>query len=177
MTPRLKDVYKKEIIPNLKNKFGYKNSIMGPKIEKIVINMGLGLDGNDSKIIKACENDLSLISGQKPQITKFKNFGDIDHVCTTNIDLIREYPLVRQIFEQGTKFRPGLPDFRNLTTTFIDEYLDDMHEQLEKQYCKLFGLENQNFLEKWLDEIYQISSEALNKIRKNQINEEIKEKL
>ena len=45
---------------------------MGPKIEKIVINMGLGLDGNDSKIIKACENDLSLISGQKPQITKFK---------------------------------------------------------------------------------------------------------
>tara|TARA_B100001741_G_scaffold136024_1_gene112008 strand:- start:161 stop:715 length:555 start_codon:yes stop_codon:yes gene_type:complete len=72
MTPRLKDVYKKEIIPNLKNKFGYKNSIMGPKIEKIVINMGLGLDGNDSKIIKACENDLSLISGQKPQITKFK---------------------------------------------------------------------------------------------------------
>tara|TARA_B100001540_G_scaffold223718_1_gene197965 strand:+ start:2112 stop:2666 length:555 start_codon:yes stop_codon:yes gene_type:complete len=72
MTPRLKDVYKKEIIPNLKNKFGYKNSRMGPKIEKIVINMGLGLDGNDSKIIKACENDLSLISGQKPQITKFK---------------------------------------------------------------------------------------------------------
>jgi len=72
MTPRLKEIYKKEIIPNLKNKFGYKNSIMGPKIEKIVINMGLGLDGNDSKIIKACENDLSLISGQKPQITKFK---------------------------------------------------------------------------------------------------------
>ncbi len=72
MTPRLKDVYKKEIIPNLKNKFGYKNSRMGPKIEKIVINMGLGLDGNDSKIMKTCENDLSLISGQKPQITKFK---------------------------------------------------------------------------------------------------------
>ena len=72
MTPRLKEIYKKEIIPNLKNKFGYKNSRMGPKIEKIVINMGLGLDGNDSKIIKACENDLSLISGQKPQITKFK---------------------------------------------------------------------------------------------------------
>ena len=72
MTPRLKEIYNNEIVPNLKNKFGYKNHNMGPKIEKIVINMGLGLDGNDAKIIKACENDLSLLSGQKPVVTKFK---------------------------------------------------------------------------------------------------------
>ena len=45
---------------------------MGPKIEKIVLNMGLGLDGNDSKILKSCEEDLAKISGQKPVITKFK---------------------------------------------------------------------------------------------------------
>ena len=45
---------------------------MGPKIEKIVINMGLGLDGNDSKIFKACEMDLSMLTGQKPVSTKFK---------------------------------------------------------------------------------------------------------
>ena len=70
--PRLKDIYQKDIIPNLKNKFGYKNIKMGPKLDKIVINMGLGLDGNDSKILKACENDMSLLSGQKPVITKFK---------------------------------------------------------------------------------------------------------
>ena len=49
MMPRLKEIYNKDIAPNLKNKFGYKNINMGPKIEKIVINMGLGLDGNDSK--------------------------------------------------------------------------------------------------------------------------------
>ena len=61
MTPRLKDMYQKTIVPSLKSKFGYKNINMGPKIEKIVINMGLGLDGNDSKIIKSsCENDLSI---------------------------------------------------------------------------------------------------------------------
>ena len=72
MIPRLKEIYKKEIIPNLKTKFGYKNVNMSPKIEKIVINMGLGLDGNDSKIIKACENDLSMLTGQKPVVTKFK---------------------------------------------------------------------------------------------------------
>ena len=72
MTPRLKEIYKKNIILNLKNKFGYKNVNMGPKLEKIVINMGLGLDGNDGKILKSCENDMSLLTGQKPVVTKFK---------------------------------------------------------------------------------------------------------
>ncbi len=72
MTPRLKEFYKKDIVPNLQTKFGYKNINMGPKIDKIVINMGLGLDGNDNKIVKACENDLSNLAGQKPVITKFK---------------------------------------------------------------------------------------------------------
>ena len=46
MQPRLKDLIVKEIQPNLKEKFGYKNLYMGPKISKVVINMGLGLDGN-----------------------------------------------------------------------------------------------------------------------------------
>ena len=72
MIPRLKEIYKKDIVPNLKNKFGYKNLNMGPKLEKIVVNMGLGLDGNDAKIIKACENDMALLTGQKPVYTKFK---------------------------------------------------------------------------------------------------------
>ena len=42
-------------------------------MKKIVINMGLGLDGNDTKILKSCEEDLAKITGQKPVITKFKN--------------------------------------------------------------------------------------------------------
>ena len=72
MTPRLKERFFKEIQTDLKNQFGYKNSFMGPKIQKIVINMGLGLDGRDSKILKSCEEDLAKISGQKPVTTKFK---------------------------------------------------------------------------------------------------------
>ena len=55
MVPRLKELYLKEIQPALKTQFGLKNLFMGPKIEKVVINMGLGLDGNDSKILKSCE--------------------------------------------------------------------------------------------------------------------------
>ena len=72
MTPRLKELFVKEIQPSLKEKFGYKNLYMVPKLEKVVLNMGLGVDGNDSKIIKSCEEDLAKITGQKPVITKFK---------------------------------------------------------------------------------------------------------
>ena len=72
MTPRLKQTISKEIEPTLKEKFGYKNLYMGPRIKKIVLNMGLGLDGNDQKILKSCLEDLANITGQMPVITKFK---------------------------------------------------------------------------------------------------------
>ena len=72
MIPRLKELYSKQIRPELKDKFGFKNLYMAPRIEKIVLNMGLGIDGNDNKILKSCDEDLSKITGQKPIITKFK---------------------------------------------------------------------------------------------------------
>ena len=52
MMPRLKQIINNEIEPALKEKFKYKNLYMGPRIQKIVLNMGLGLDGNDQKILK-----------------------------------------------------------------------------------------------------------------------------
>ena len=66
MIPRLKELYNKEIQIDLKNKLGLKNSHMAPKLVKVILNMGLGVDGNDSKILKVCEEDLSKITGQKP---------------------------------------------------------------------------------------------------------------
>ena len=72
MTPRLKELFVKKIQPNLKEKLGYRNLYMVPQIQKVVLNMGLGVDGNDTKIIKSCEEDLAKITGQKPVITKFK---------------------------------------------------------------------------------------------------------
>ena len=72
MTPRLKEMFSKEIQPALKEKFAFKNIYMTPRIEKVILNMGLGLDGADSKILKSCEEDMAKITGQKPVITKFK---------------------------------------------------------------------------------------------------------
>ena len=72
MIPRLKDQYEKKIINDLQKEFSLKNKLMVPKITKVVLNMGLGNDGNDKKILQNCVEDISLISGQKPVITKFK---------------------------------------------------------------------------------------------------------
>ena len=70
--PRLKELYSKEIQIKLKEKLSLKNKYMAPQLKKVVLNMGLGVEGNDNKIIKSCEEDLSKITGQKPTITIFK---------------------------------------------------------------------------------------------------------
>ena len=72
MTPRLKELYSKEIQIKLKEKLSLKNKYMAPQLKKVVLNMGLGVEGNDNKIIKSCEEDLAKIAGQKPTITIFK---------------------------------------------------------------------------------------------------------
>ena len=72
MIPRLKVLYEKEIISKLMTKLSAKNKFEVPKIEKIIINMGLGEDASDGKKLKACADDIALIAGQRPVITKFK---------------------------------------------------------------------------------------------------------
>ena len=72
MIPRLKTTYEKEIVSKLMSKLNLKNKHQVPKIEKIILNMGMGEDASDSKKLKSCLDDLSLITGQKPIITKFK---------------------------------------------------------------------------------------------------------
>ena len=69
---RLKTTYDKEIASKLMSKLSLKNKHDVPKIDKIILNMGLGEDGSDGKKIKACLDDMALITGQKPVITKFK---------------------------------------------------------------------------------------------------------
>ena len=72
MTPRLREKYKSEIVKNLMNKLSLKNTHAVPKIEKVVINMGLGIDALDKKILETCIKDISAITGQHPIITRFK---------------------------------------------------------------------------------------------------------
>ena len=70
MTVRLQDKYNNEITKSLKEKFNYKNDFEIPKLEKVVINMGVGEAVKDSKKIDSAVNELSLITGQKQIVTK-----------------------------------------------------------------------------------------------------------
>jgi large subunit ribosomal protein L5 len=69
---RLKDRYTKEVLPTLKKEFGYKNVMAIPKIEKVVVNMGLGEATQNAKIVDAGADELARVTGQKPVITRAK---------------------------------------------------------------------------------------------------------
>lgn len=67
---RLKSRYRSEIAPALKTQFGFKNPMQIPTLVKIVVNMGVGDAARDSKLIEGAVRDLTIITGQKPQVTK-----------------------------------------------------------------------------------------------------------
>jgi large subunit ribosomal protein L5 len=67
---RLRQIYQDEIVPKLLKEFGYKNVLQVPRIEKVVLNMGVGEAVNDTKKVTSAANDLALIAGQKPIVTR-----------------------------------------------------------------------------------------------------------
>ncbi len=126
MMPRLKELYNKKIKTNLKDKFGYKNIYMVPKIQKIVLNMGLGIDGNDSKILKSCQDDLAQITGQRPLITKFKkSISNFKTRKNTNSGLkvtLRKNKMYEFIDRFVNIALPRIKDFRGLSNKGFDKF-------------------------------------------------------
>lgn len=72
MEARLKKYYKETVIHEMMNRFGFKNPMQVPSIKKIVLNMGVGKDNKDAKLIESAQKEIALISGQKPVITRGK---------------------------------------------------------------------------------------------------------
>ena len=126
MTPRLKEVFLKEIQPKIKEKFGLKNIYMGPKLDKVILNMGLGVDGNDSKTLKSCEEDLAKIAGQKPVITKFKkSISNFKTRKNTNAGLkvtLRKNKMYEFIDRLVNIALPRIKDFRGLSSNGFDKF-------------------------------------------------------
>ena len=126
MTPRLKELFVKKIQPNLKEKLGYRNLYMVPQIQKVVLNMGLGVDGNDTKIIKSCEEDLAKITGQKPVITKFKkSISNFKTRQNTNAGLkvtLRRNKMYEFIDRLINIALPRIRDFRGLSPNGFDQF-------------------------------------------------------
>ena len=126
MIPRLKELYSKQIRPELKEKFSFKNSFMSPQIKKVVLNMGLGVDGNDNKIVKSCEEDLGKITGQKPVITKFKkSISNFKTRKGTNAGLkvtLRKDKMYEFIDRLVNIALPRIKDFRGLSIKGFDKF-------------------------------------------------------
>ena len=124
MTPRLKNFYDKDIIQNLMSKLSLKNKHEVPKIEKIILNIGLGEDASDGKKLKACMDDLALISGQKPIITKFKkSISNFKTRKGSNAGIkvtLRSYKMYEFIDRLVNIALPRIKDFRGLSSKGID---------------------------------------------------------
>ena len=124
MIPRLKELYYSKIQIDLKNKLLLKNINMGPKLIKIILNMGLGLDGNDQKILKSCITDLAQIAGQKPIVTKFKkSISNFKTRKNTNAGIkvtLRKNKMYEFIDRLVNIALPRIKDFRGLSIKGLD---------------------------------------------------------
>ena len=147
MIPRLHEKYQKEVIPALMEKFGYKNIMQVPKLEKIVLNMGLGEAKENSKVIESAVTDLQLIAGQKPVVTKSRksvaNFKIREGMNIGSKVTLRKV----RMYEFADKFiniaLPRERDFRGVSAKSFDgrgNYAVGIKEQLmfpEIEYDKI----------------------------------------
>ena len=124
MMARLKNIYDKELSPKLMEKLKLKNKHELPKIDKVILNMGLGEDGSDSKKLKACIEDLSLITGQKAVVTKFRksiaNFKTRKGTSAGAKVTLRSHKMYEFIDRLVNIALPRIKDFRGLSPNGID---------------------------------------------------------
>ena len=126
MTPRLKEQYDKKIVSDLLKHFSMGNKFMVPKVIKVVLNMGLGKDANDKKIVKNCVDDMALISGQIPVITKFKksisNFKTRKGATAGVKVTLRSNKMYEFIDRLVNIALPRIKDFQGLDTKGFDSF-------------------------------------------------------
>ena len=144
---RLQETYKNEIVPAMINKFGYKNVMQVPKLEKIVINMGVGEAKENAKILEAAIRDLEIIAGQKAVTTKAKksvaNFKLREGMpigCKVTLRGKRMYEFTDRLINLAL---PRVRDFRGVNPNAFDgrgNYALGIKEQLifpEIEYDKV----------------------------------------
>ena len=124
MRTRLQEQYEKEVRPALMKEFGYGNAMQVPKLDKIVINMGVGEGTQDGKKVDAAVNDLTVISGQKPVVTRakksiatFKLRENLPIGCKVTLRRQRMYEFLDRLIHIAL---PRVRDFRGLSGKSFD---------------------------------------------------------
>ena len=134
---RMKDYYNKEVVPALVKKFNYKSIMQIPKIEKIVVNMGVGDAKENAKALESAVNELALITGQKPVIAKakksvaaYKVRAGMNIGCKVTLRGDRMYEFLDRLFNVAL---PRVRDFRGINPNSFDgrgNYSMGIKEQL-----------------------------------------------
>ncbi|MCX8065958.1 MAG: 50S ribosomal protein L5 [Candidatus Hydrogenedentes bacterium] len=126
MVPRLKEKYLKEVVPEMLKKFSFKNVMQVPRLEKIVINMGVGDATQDSRLLENAMNELALITGQKPQVRKarksvsnFKLRKGASIGCRVTLRGDRMYEFMDRLFNVAI---PRIRDFRGVSPRGFDKF-------------------------------------------------------
>ncbi len=124
MIPRLLERYKKEVVPELVRSFKYKNRLRAPQIKKIVVNMGVGQGGQDIKILEQAMQELALITGQRPVITRakkaianFKIRKGMPIGCKVTLRGYRCYEFLDRLLNVAL---PRIKDFRGVPADSFD---------------------------------------------------------
>ena len=115
MAARLKEAYKSEIAPALMKKFEYKSVMQIPKLDKIVLNVGCGEARDNSKVVDAIINDLSIITGQKPVVCRAKK-------SIANFKLREGMPIGVKVTLRGDKMYEFLDRFFNLALPRVRDF-------------------------------------------------------
>ena len=134
---RLRGIYESDVIDGMMKKFGYKNRMAVPKIEKVVVNMGLGEAKENAKVLEHAANDMSTITGQKPVITKakksvsaFKLRAGMPIGCKVTLRGDKMYNFVDRLINVAI---PRVRDFRGVSPDSFDgrgNYTLGLREQL-----------------------------------------------
>ena len=153
---KLKELYKKEVIPALMKKFNYKSVMEVPKLEKIVLNVGLGDIRENPKALENTINDLSIITGQKPVVTKarksiaaFKLREGANVGCKVTLRADKMYDFAYKLFNVAL---PRVRDFRGVSANSFDgrgNYSMGIKEQLifpEIEYDKVDKLRGMDII-------------------------------
>lgn len=112
---RYKEMYNSEVVPAMEKKFGYKNTLQVPKLDKIVINMGIGEAKENAKILESAMKDMEIISGQKPVITKAKN-------SIANFKIRQGMPIGCKVTLRGEKMYEFLDRLVNLALPRVRDF-------------------------------------------------------
>lgn len=153
---KLREQYEKEAVPALKSKFNYKSVMQVPKLDKIVINIGLGDTRDNPKALENAMRDLEIITGQKPIITKarksiaaFKIREGANIGCKVTLRKEKMYEFAYKLFNVAM---PRIRDFRGVSDTSFDgkgNYSMGIKEQLifpEIEYDKIDKLRGMDII-------------------------------